>query len=402
MDDEAARVADVGQVGEELQRVDEPPARRATVAVGGAEAEREHRPGPPAEVLARQGVLRMILEPGVGHPGHPRVVAKEPRHAERVGGVALHAERQRLEALEQQEGVDRREARPGVAHRLGPHLHQEAVVAERIVEPQPVIRGRRVRDRRHVAVVEPAGLEHRPADAVAMSADELGGGVQHDGGAPVDGPAEVRRGECVVHDQRNAMRGGQRGQRLEVQNAAARIADRLAVEGSRRRRDRGLPVFQPGRVHEVDADRELAEGVGELGDRAAVEMRGGHDLVPGREQRHQRHELRRHAAGHGHRAGGVLQRRQSLLEDGGGRVADPGVDVAVLLELEELGGRLRVVEDVGGRLVDRYRAGADHRVGHVAGVQHARLEAELASARLGHVGYRLRRPASITNWAPVM
>ena len=173
------------------------------------------------------------------------------------------------------------------------------------------------------------------------------------------------------------------GQRLEVEDAA-----RAGCRPSRRRaRGSAAPMacsqlLEPGRVHEAHVDRELAERVGELGDRAAVEVRRGDDLVAGREQRHQGDELRRHAARHRHRAGGVLQRRDALLEHRGRRVADAGVDVAVLLELEELRGGVGVVEHVGGGLVDRHRARARQRVGHVPGVEHAGLEAELRAAGL--------------------
>ena len=56
-------------------------------------------------------------------------------------------------------------------------------------------------------------------------------------------------------------------------------------------------------------------------------------------------------------ADAALERGDALLEDVGGRVHDPGVDVAELLEPEEAGGVGGVVEDVAGGGVDRDRAG---------------------------------------------
>ena len=65
-----------------------------------------------------------------------------------------------------------------------------------------------------------------------------------------------------------------------------------------------------------------------------------------------------------------------LLEGGGGRVHDPGVDVAEALQGEELGGVVGVLEDVRGRLVDRHRPGAGGGVGPLPGVDRQRGEAE--------------------------
>ena len=66
----------------------------------------------------------------------------------RVGDVAIHAQRQRLEPLQEEEGVERAHRRAQVAQRLGPQLHQVAVGAERLVELQAVIGRRRLGDRR--------------------------------------------------------------------------------------------------------------------------------------------------------------------------------------------------------------------------------------------------------------
>src|SRR5690606_20898578 len=64
-------------------------------------------------------------------------------------------------------------------------------------------------------------------------------------------------------------------------------------------------------------------------------------------------------------------------------VADARVDVAVLLQREEVGGVVGVGEDERGRLVDRDGARAVDRVGGPAGVEGARAEPELALGRHG-------------------
>ena len=56
------------------------------------------------------------------------------------------------------------------------------------------------------------------------------------------GTAEVGRGEGVVDDQRNFVRVGQGGEFFQVEDRAAGVADRLAVERAGLFRDRLLPT----------------------------------------------------------------------------------------------------------------------------------------------------------------
>ena len=85
--------------------------------------------------------------------------------------------------------------------------------------------------------------------------------------------------------------------------------------------------------------------MGELGDRTSIEVRGSDDFVAGGEQRHQRHELGGHSARHGDRSRSVLEGGDALFQHGGRGVAEPRVNVPVLLQLEELRGVVRIIED---------------------------------------------------------
>ena len=123
-------------------------------------------------------------------------------------------------------------------------------------------------------------------------------------------------------------------------------------------------------------DAHLAQQMLELVDRPAVERRGRDDVVARLQQREQRRGLRGDPAGERHRAGAALEVRHPLLEHGDGRVHDPRVRVAVLLQVEVGRRRLGVFEHVAGGLEDRHRAGAGVRVGPLPGVELARLEAE--------------------------
>ena len=72
----------------------------------------------------------------------------------------------------------------------------------------------------------------------------------------------------------------------------------------------------------------------------------------------------------------------ALLEDVGGGVHDARVDVAELLQGEQPGGVVGVVEDVGGRLVNRHRARRRGRVAFLAAVDGQGGEVLLARWRV--------------------
>ncbi len=71
----------------------------------------------------------------------------------------------------------------------------------------------------------------------------------------------------------------------------------------------------------------------------------------------------------------AFERRDALLEHRLGRVHDTRVDVAEGLQPKQRGGVVGVVEDVGGRLVDRRSARAGRRIRLGPGVDGERVEA---------------------------
>ena len=127
-------------------------------------------------------------------------------------------------------------------------------------------------------------------------------------------------------------------------------------------------------AHERRVDPEAAQRHVELGDRAAVERGRRDDVVARAREGGERQELRGLPRAGGHRAERALEAGQALLERGDRRVRDAAVDVAVLLQREQVRGVGGVVEDEARRLVDRHGAGAGRGVGHGAGVHGARAE----------------------------
>jgi hypothetical protein len=153
-----------------------------------------------------------------------------------------------------------------------------------------------------------------------------------------------------------------------IANADLRISDGLTVEHPRPRRDRSAEVLRIGRIDEDDVDSPSSQRDIELGIRPAVEGARGDDLIARPKQSRQRDVLRRLSRRCGQSTHPLLERRNALLEGGGGRVHDPRVDISEPLQREELSGMVRVLEDIRRRLIDRHRPRAGDRVGSLPGV----------------------------------
>ena len=216
-----------------------------------------------------------------------------------------------------------------------------------------------------------------------MPAEELGGRVDHDVGAVLDRAQQVRGSQRGVHDQRQA--GGVRdlGQALEVGDVAGRVGDDLGVDGLGVLADRRGEVGRVGGVDERGLDAEAAQGHVELGDGSAVELGGRDNVVARAGQRREGDELGCHAGAGGDGADAALERGDAFLEGRNGRVADARVDVAVLLQGEEVRGIVGVLEDKRRGLVDRHGTGTVLGIRGAAGMQCARAESKLM---FGHEG----------------
>ena len=109
VDNQRLRITHVRQVAREPKRVDDFSAHSRILAALYPEAQHAAKRIVP-ERLARQLVRSVRLEAGVSDPGDVLVLLEVPRERERVVAVALRAERERLEALQEEErgeGVER-------------------------------------------------------------------------------------------------------------------------------------------------------------------------------------------------------------------------------------------------------------------------------------------------------
>ena len=157
VDDQRLGIADVGQVRDQPQLLDEPRAGLPAAL----DAKGEDRAGATRQVPRRQIAIGAVGQRRVVHPADGRVRGQERGHRLRVARVPLHPHRQRLQPLQEEERVEGAQRRTDVAQVLDARLHQVAVLAEGLVEANAVVSRRRLGHAREVPVVpgKAAGLD---------------------------------------------------------------------------------------------------------------------------------------------------------------------------------------------------------------------------------------------------
>ena len=201
--------------------------------------------------------------------------------------------------------------------------------------------------------VEVAAIDDDAAHLCGVSVHILRGGVGDDVGAPLEGTAVDGCGECVIDDEGHAVLVGDACKLLDVQNLAARVRDGLAeqrlgvgTEGCRDFLLAGLLRYK-GALDAQLLQRDAEEVV-----RATVDFVGSDEVVAGltdvedgievgcltRRGQHSAHTAFEGGNLRGHRVvGGILQ---------------ASVEVALLLQVEEVGHFFRVVILERGALDD--------------------------------------------------
>src|ERR1051325_9761475 len=111
MNDQGFGVADVGEQAEQLERVD----KALTGFVAAAYAEGDDRACAVRQVFLSERVVLARFEAGIVDPLDFRVSFEEARHLKRVLRMTLHAQVQRLCPLQQEKGVEWRQARARIA-----------------------------------------------------------------------------------------------------------------------------------------------------------------------------------------------------------------------------------------------------------------------------------------------
>ena len=203
-----------------------------------------------------------------------------------------------------------------------------------------------------------------------MAADIFGGRMHGDRGAMLDRLAQHRAGG-VVHDQGHAELvadfrdlGDREHRQLRVRQRLAVVAARFGVGGA-------AEVLGIGGIDEAALDAHRAQRVLEQVPGAAIDVGRADEIIAGVADvlhREQRSGLPRRQRKRGDAA---FERGDALFQHRLRRVHDAGVDVAELLQREQVAGMFGRIELVGRRLIDRHRHRFGRRVGAIAAaVQH--------------------------------
>ena len=193
--------------------------------------------------------------------------------------------------------------------------------------------------------------------------------VDDDVGAVFERTVQVGGEGGVIDDERDAEFLGDLTHFGEGEDVQARVAEAFSVESLGVRLHGLAEVLGIVAVDERHLDAEFRQGVVEEIIGAAVELGDRDDMVAGAGEVEDGCGDGGLAGGVGERTGTAFEGREALLEDVRRRVHDARVDVAELLQAEEVRRVFRVTELVARRLVDRDRARTGGRVGFLAGVQ---------------------------------
>ena len=201
--------------------------------------------------------------------------------------------------------------------------------------------------------VELAAVYHGAAHLGGETVHVFGGGVGHDVGAPFEGTAVDGGGEGVVHNERHTVAVGYPGEFLYVEHGAAGVGDGLAEEHLCVGPERLLYLLVIGfGRHKSAVDTELFQCHAEKIVGAAVNLAAGHNVVAGLADVEHCVEVGCLAAGGEHASHTAFQRGYLGCHGIVGGILQPCIEIAVFLQVEELGHLVGVVILEGGALDD--------------------------------------------------
>src|SRR6185437_676691 len=172
MNDERTRIANIGEVGEESHIGNELHAGVVTAL----QPECKHRAGALRYIFLGERVILVAWEPCVAHPRNFRTLRQPFGDRQRIVTVALHAERQCLDAGENEEGIEWRQRGPEIAQPEHTAGDRERKVAEGLVQDNALIFGAGFRKHWIFLVARPvegATVNDQSADRVAVAAQKL-------------------------------------------------------------------------------------------------------------------------------------------------------------------------------------------------------------------------------------
>ena len=186
-----------------LERVDEAPSSLRTIL----QFEADQPAMPTHQIGVRAASLHGVgMHAGIDDPRHLGPTREMARHGLGIAAMLAHAQRQGLEALDELEGVERAHRGTQVAQQGDAGFEDVGDGPEGLGRFRPygaVIAGVGLIEEREAfrmpPPIEVAAIDDEAADRGSVAPDVLGRGINDDGGAVLQRPAQHgRRG--IVHD----------------------------------------------------------------------------------------------------------------------------------------------------------------------------------------------------------
>lgn len=326
-------VTNIGEVGNQLEAIDDLAAGRAAALY----AKAQHAAKAALEVLLGRRVGRVALETRVRHPRDVGALLEVLGEGDGVLRVPLGAQRQGLEAEQELVRAKGVQAGTEVAEDLDADADGEGDGTEGFPELEAVVAFRGLDHLGEpvgvLAPVELAAVDDDAGDGGAVPADPLGGRVDYNVGAVLDRADKVAASakgvvnletvsDCTpsslslsTYDNRDALLVRHLDDGLKVRDVVARVADALNVNGLGLVVDGGGNVVGAVAVDELGRNAVPREQHLELVVGAAIQVGRRHDVVARVRERRDGDELRGLAGRCGHSRDAALKRGDSLLED---------------------------------------------------------------------------------------
>mmetsp|Transcript_41082 Transcript_41082/g.89769 ORF Transcript_41082/g.89769 Transcript_41082/m.89769 type:complete len:291 (-) Transcript_41082:574-1446(-) len=258
--------------------------------------------------------------------------------------------------------------------------HREGQVAEGLRERQAMVGllwlGQRGILLGHFLPGKLPGVDDHAPESTALPRDELCGAVHYKISSKLHGTAQVRCGQCVVHNKRHLNSTCQLCQSTQIAHHAARIGQALdEKEPSRGVGQGNLDLLKVADVDEGALPVELLNRLPKLRNASSIKLVGGHDRVSRLHQTKEGQHLSSVARGCAGGSATTLHVCQSLLQGCNCRVGDPAIDVSKGGEVEERCSVIDAIEDIGGVLVDGDHACPCRGVGSCACMNRAGFKA---------------------------
>lgn len=327
MNDERLGVTDVGQVGSELEAVDESTAGSGVTL----DTEGKNTTETALEVLLGNLVRRVAGKTRVRDPRNLRVSLKPLSQRKGVLDNAADTKRKSLETLKQKERAEGVLARSQVTQDDDSEVDGKSDGSESVPELETVVTGRRFSELRELAALAPVELSavnNNTTDGSAVTTDPLGSRVNNHISTVLNGADKVSTGtESVVDNQGNAGIVGNLGNSSNVVNEVLWVGNRLDVDGLGLGVDSSRVVLGLLGLDKLGGNAKTGEEVspGIVG--TTVKVRRGDDVVTSTAETHDDHTLGG-LTGRGSESGGTtFKSGNTLLKDIVGGVHETRVAV---------------------------------------------------------------------------